>query len=73
MSEDISCSFLINNGVAVGVMWFVLFKLNSTLKDLTNAIHSINNRLIAVESNQRNTQLQIHEIKVQVDSLKRGD
>ena len=41
MAEEISISFLLNNGVAVGVMWYVLFRLNSTLKDLTKVIADV--------------------------------
>ena len=73
MTEDMSISFFINNGVAIGVMWYVLFKLNSTLKDLTKVIDAISTRLNVIEVNQRQTQMQIHELKVQVDSIRRGD
>ena len=73
MTEDISLSFFINNGVAIGVMWYVLFKLNSTLKDLTKVIDAVSTRLNVIEVNQRQTQMQIHELKVQVDSIRRGD
>ena len=73
MAEDISLSFFINNGVAIGVMWYVLFKLNSTLKDLTKVIDAVSTRLNVIEVNQRQTQMQIHELKVQVDSIRRGD
>lgn len=73
MTEDMSISFFINNGVAIGVMWYVLFKLNSTLKDLTKVIDAVSTRLNVIEVNQRQTQMQIHELKVQVDSIRRGD
>ena len=73
MAEDMSISFFINNGVAIGVMWYVLFKLNSTLKDLTKVIDAVSTRLNVIEVNQRQTQMQIHELKVQVDSIRRGD
>lgn len=73
MTEDISLSFFINNGVAIGVMWYVLFKLNSTLKDLTKVIDAVSTRLNVIEVNQRQTQMQIHELKVQADSIRRGD
>ena len=73
MAEEISISFLLNNGVAVGVMWYVLFKLNSTLKDLTKVIADVSTRLTNIENNQRQTQMQVHELKVNVDALRRGD
>ena len=73
MAEEISISFLLNNGVAVGVMWYVLFKLNSTLKDLTKVIADVSTRLNGIENNQRQFQLQIHELKLNVDAIKRGD
>ena len=73
MAEEISISFLLNNGVAVGVMWYVLFKLNSTLKDLTKVIADVSTRLNGIETNQRQFQLQIHELKLNVDAIKRGD
>ena len=73
MAEEMTLSFFINNGVAVGVMWYVLFKLNSTLKDLTKVIADVSTRLNGIENNQRQFQLQIHELKLNVDAIKRGD
>lgn len=77
MVEDLSISFLINNGVAVGVAWYVLSKINPTLEKLTDAINklsdNVNHRLDKLESNERNTQMQLHEVKVQIDAIKRGD
>ena len=71
MEPDIS--FLINNGVAIGVMWYVLIKLNSTLKDLTGVINNVNTRLKDIEKNQTQTQLHLHELKLKVDNIVRGD
>ena len=73
--DDFSIFF--NNGVAVAVAWYVLTRLNSTLKDLTGVINNlnkdINKRLDALESKGQVTQMQLHELKIQVANLKRGD
>lgn len=70
MAEELSLSFIFNNGVAIAVAWYVLTRLNVTLKDLTNAISKLggdlNQRLNTLEVNQR-------ELKLQIDSIKRGD
>lgn len=77
MAEDISLSFILNNSVAIGVMWYILTRLNSTLKELTGVINTLNEdtnkRLDALEDEQRQTQIKLHELKIQVDNLKRGD
>ena len=73
MAEEVSLSFFINNGVAIGVMWYVLIKLNSTLKDLTKVIADVNTRLKDIEKNQTQTQMHIHELKVQIDAMRRDD
>ena len=77
MAEELSLNFLLNNGVAIGVMWYVLTRLNSTLKELTGVINTLNEdtnkRLNAIETNERQTQMKLHELKIQVDNLKRGD
>lgn len=75
--ENLSLNFLINNGVAVAVMWYVLTRLNSTLKDLTGVIDKLNKesskRLDALENNQRLFQMQLHELQMHVDAMRRGD
>ena len=71
MEPDIS--FLINNGVAIGVMWYVLIKLNSTLKDLTKVIENVSTRLKDIENHLQQNQLQLNDLKHQIDSLSRGD
>lgn len=43
MENDISINALLNNGIAVGVMWYVLFRINPILKDLTDAINKLGN------------------------------
>lgn len=48
-------------------------KLNATLKDLTNVIDNVNNRLKDIEKNQTQHQLHLHELKLKVDNLIRGD
>lgn len=73
MAEELSINFLINNGVAIGVMWYVLIKLNSTLKELTKVIADVSTRLKDIEKNQTQTQLHLHELKLKVDNLIRGD
>jgi len=77
MTEEVSLSFIINNGVAIGVAWYVLTRLNKTLQQLTDVINNFNKdtnkRLDAIESNERQTQMQIHELKVQIDSIRHGD
>ena len=75
MEPDLS--FLLNNGVAIGVAWYVLTRLNSTLKELTGVITKLNEdidkRLNTIETNERQTQMQLHELKLKVDNLKRSD
>lgn len=71
MEPDLS--FILNNGVAIGVMWYVLIKLNSTLKDLTNVINNVNTRLKDIENHLQQNQLQLNDLKHQIDSLSRGD
>lgn len=77
MTEEVSLSFIINNGVAIGVAWYVLTRLNKTLQQLTDVINNFNKdtnkRLDAIENNERQTQMQIHELKVQIDSIRHGD
>lgn len=77
MTEEVSLSFIINNGVAIGVAWYVLTRLNKTLQQLTDVINNFNKdtnkRLDAIESNEHQTQMQIHELKVQIDSIRHGD
>ena len=57
MGEELSVNFLLNNGVAIGVAWYVLTRLNSTLKDLTGVIDNlnkdINKRLEILENDVR--------------------
>ena len=73
MPDDIS--FLLNNGVAIGVAWYVLTRLNSTLKELTNVIaqlsKDIDTRLKNLENNQRYLQLELREVRAKFVS--RGD
>ena len=71
MEPDLS--FLLNNGVAIGVMWYVLIKLNSTLKDLTKVIENVSTRLKDIENHLQQNQLQLNDLKHQIDSLSRGD
>ena len=75
MEPDLS--FLLNNGVAIGFAWYVLTRINPTLKELTGVITKLNEdidkRLNAIEANERQTQMKLHELKIQVDNLKRGD
>lgn len=70
-------SFFVNNGIAIGVAWYVLTRLNSNLDKLSNSIDNlnknINDRLTAVESNQQLLQMQIQELKLHVDAMRRGD
>lgn len=73
MSDDLSINFILNNGVAVGVMWYVLIKLNSTLKDLTKVIENVSTRLKDIENHLQANQFQLHEMKLKVDNLIRGD
>ena len=77
MAEEISISFLLNNGIAIGVAWYVLTRLNHNLDKLSRSIDNlnknINDRLTALENNQRQFQMQIHELKLNVDALRRGD
>lgn len=77
MAEEMTLSFFINNGVAVGVMWYVLTRLKPSLDKLSNSIDNLhkdtNKRLDALENGQRQFQMQIHELKVQVDSIRHGD
>lgn len=73
MANDISLSFILNNSVAIGVMWYVLTRLNSTLKELTGVINNVNTRLKDIEKNQTQTQLHLHELKLKVDNIVRGD
>ena len=75
MTDDIS--FFINNSVAIGVMWYVLTRLKPSLDKLSDSIDTLNKnvkeRLDALENVQRQFQMQIHELKVQIDSLKHDD
>ena len=77
MAEELSLNFLLNNGVAIGFAWYVLTRINPTLKELTGVItkfnEDIDKRLNAIETNERQTQMKLHELKTQVDTLKRGD
>ena len=77
MAEEISISFLLNNSVAVGVMWYVLTRLKPSLDKLANSIDNLNTnvkeRLNSLEDGQRQFQMQIHELKLNVDAIKRGD
>ena len=77
MAEEMTLSFFINNGVAVGVMWYVLTRLKPSLDKLSTSIDNLhkdtNKRLDALENGQRQFQMQIHELKVQVDSIRHGD
>ena len=74
---ELDLNFILNNGIAIAVAWYVLTRLNVTLKELTGAINSlsedINKRLIALEANDRLAQMKLHELKIQVDNLRRGD
>ena len=58
-------------------MWYVLIKLKPSLDKLSNSIDTLNKdtnkRLDALENGQRQFQMQIHELKVQVDSIRHGD
>ena len=77
MAEEMTLSFFINNGVAVGVMWYVLTRLKPSLDKLSTSIDTLNTnvkeRLNSLEDGQRQFQMQIHELKVNVDAIKRGD
>ena len=77
MAEEMTLSFFINNGVAVGVMWYVLTRLKPSLDKLSTSIDNLNKdtnkRLDALENGQRQFQMQIHELKVQVDSIRHAD
>jgi len=77
MTEEMSLSFILNNGIAIGVAWYVLTRLNHNLDKLSRSIdnlnQNINDRLTALESNQRQFQMQIHELKINVDAIRRGD
>ena len=75
MTDDIS--FFINNSVAIGVMWYVLTRLKPSLDKLSDSIDTLNKnvkeRLDALENVQRQFQMQIHELKGQIDSIRHGD
>lgn len=77
MTEEMSLSFILNNGIAIGVAWYVLTRLNHNLDKLSRSIdnlnQNINDRLTALEANQRQFQMQVHELKVNVDAIRRGD
>lgn len=77
MDNDISLSFILNNGVAIGFAWYVLTRINPTLKELTGVItkfnEDIDKRLNAIEANERQTQMKLHELKLKVDNVIRGD
>ncbi len=77
MTDELSLVFLLNNGIAIGVAWYVLTRINTNLDKLSKSIdnlnQNINNRLFALENNQRQFQMQIHELKVQIDSIRHGD
>ena len=74
---DSELSFLLNNGVAIGVAWYVLTRLNATLKELTNVIAQLNKdidiRLKNLENNQHYLQIELREVNAKFDTLKRGD
>lgn len=77
MAEEMTLSFFLNNGIAIGVAWYVLTRLNHNLDKLSRSIdnlnQNINDRLTALEANQRQFQMQVHELKVNVDAIRRGD
>ena len=77
MENDISVNALLNNGIAVGVMWYVLFRINPILKDLTDAINKLGNeidkRFDKLEERERDTQAQVRELKNQIDYIMKGD
>ena len=66
MENDISINALLNNGIAVGVMWYVLFRINPTLKDLTDAINKLGNdidkRLVKLEEKTNQLSYKIESI-----------
>lgn len=43
--EDVSIRALLNDGIAVGVAWYVLTRLNATLKELSAVINRLNEDL----------------------------
>ena len=77
LTDELSLGFLLNNGIAIGVARYVLTRINTNLDKLSKSIdnlnQNINNRLFALENNQRQFQMQIHELKVQIDSIRHGD
>ena len=77
MGEDFFLNVFSNNGLAAAGFFYVLFRINPTLQKLTDAINNLcsehNHRLDKIEERERDTQLQIRELKNQIDSIKRGD
>ena len=77
MNDELSLSFLLNNGIAIGVAWYVLTRLNHNLDKLSQSIdnlnRNINDRLTELETSQQQFQILLHELKLNVDVLRRGD
>lgn len=74
MNDELSLSFLLNNGIAIGVAWYVLTRLNHNLDKLSQSIdnlnRNINDRLTELETSQQHFQLLLHELKLKVDNIK---
>ena len=77
MAEEMTLSFFYQQRRSGRRLWYVLTRLKPSLDKLSTSIDNLhkdtNKRLDALENGQRQFQMQIHELKVQVDSIRHGD